>query len=214
MSNYSFIKFHAHVSSTDGNIRDWLLLNCAFIISDITQCIVLQFLQNFLKNNMFGFSVVLSRKIVQFSIFEVEYLENGLADLVILVSFCRILNGLSDEINLFWRCSSPLRPAFGDSQESPGNFLGRRMGGGGAGADPGQILSGFQKDTRFRSSAVNASPEHFEMSIVSDWRKLDFRLPILKIVLFLIQSQIALATGDLFKTYHSYCTKFSLPETF
>ena len=29
--------------------------------------------------------------------------------LMILVSFWRILNGLSDEINLFWRCSSPLR---------------------------------------------------------------------------------------------------------
>ena len=29
--------------------------------------------------------------------------------LMILVSFCRILNGLSDEINLFWRCSSPLK---------------------------------------------------------------------------------------------------------
>ena len=28
---------------------------------------------------------------------------------MILLSFCRILNGLSDEINLFWRCSSPLR---------------------------------------------------------------------------------------------------------
>ena len=28
---------------------------------------------------------------------------------MILVSFCRILNGLSDEINLFWRCSSPLK---------------------------------------------------------------------------------------------------------
>ena len=29
--------------------------------------------------------------------------------LMILVSFCRILNGISAEINLFWRCSSPLR---------------------------------------------------------------------------------------------------------
>ena len=28
--------------------------------------------------------------------------------LMILVSFCRILNGFSDEINLLWRCSSPL----------------------------------------------------------------------------------------------------------
>ena len=27
---------------------------------------------------------------------------------MILVSFCRILNGLSNEINFFWRCSSPL----------------------------------------------------------------------------------------------------------
>ena len=29
--------------------------------------------------------------------------------LMILVSFCRILNGRSDKINLFWRCSSPLK---------------------------------------------------------------------------------------------------------
>ena len=28
--------------------------------------------------------------------------------LMLLVSFCRILNGISDEINLLWRCSSPL----------------------------------------------------------------------------------------------------------
>ena len=33
-------------------------------------------------------------------------------------------------------------------------------------------------------------------------------------VLFLIQSQIGLATGDLFETYHSFYTKFSLPEAF
>ena len=79
MSNYSSVKFHVRISSTDGNIRDWLLLNCAFIISDVTQSIVLQFLQNFLKN-IFVFSVVFSRKIVQISIFKVEYFENGLAD--------------------------------------------------------------------------------------------------------------------------------------
>ena len=33
------------------------------------------------KNNIFGFSVVFSRKIAQISIFKVEYLENGSADL-------------------------------------------------------------------------------------------------------------------------------------
>ena len=80
VSNYSSIKFHVHISSTDGNIRDWLLLNCAFIISDVTQSIVLHFSQNFYKNNIFGFSVVFSRKIVQISIFKVKYLENGVAD--------------------------------------------------------------------------------------------------------------------------------------
>ena len=32
------------------------------------------------KNNIFGFSVVFSRKIAQISIFKVEYLENGVAD--------------------------------------------------------------------------------------------------------------------------------------
>ena len=37
--------------------------------------------------------------------------------LMILVSICRILNGLSDEINLFWRCSSPLRKS-----SNTGNF--------------------------------------------------------------------------------------------
>ena len=47
VSNYSSIEFHVRISSTDENIRDWLLLNCAFIISDVTQSIVLRFLQNF-----------------------------------------------------------------------------------------------------------------------------------------------------------------------
>ena len=79
VSSYSSIKFLVHISSTDGNIRDWLLLNCAFIISDVTQSIVLQFCKTS-KNNIFGFSVVFSRKIVQISIFKVENLENGVAD--------------------------------------------------------------------------------------------------------------------------------------
>ena len=79
MSSYSSIKFRARISSTDRNIRDWLLLNCGFIISDVTQYIVLQLLQNF-QRNIFGFCVVFSRKIIQISIFKVEYLENDLAD--------------------------------------------------------------------------------------------------------------------------------------
>ena len=90
-------------------MRDWLLLNCAFIISDVTQSIVLQLLQNFQKNNIFGFCVVFSSKIVQISIFKVEYFENDLADFNDFGShFAGVLNGLSDGFNLFWRCRSPL----------------------------------------------------------------------------------------------------------
>ena len=49
-----------------------------------------------------------SRKTVQISTFKVEYLENGLVDLNDFgLIFCRILNGLLDEINLFLSCSSP-----------------------------------------------------------------------------------------------------------
>ena len=40
--------------------------------------------------------------------FELNFFFDRRFPLMILVSFCRILNGLSDEINLFWRCSSPL----------------------------------------------------------------------------------------------------------
>ena len=58
---------------------------------------------------MFGFFVVFSRKIVQISIFNVNISRTAWPILMIFVSFCRILNGLSDEINLFWRCSSPLK---------------------------------------------------------------------------------------------------------
>ena len=36
VSNVSSIKFNVRISPTDGNIRHWLLLNCAFIIADVT----------------------------------------------------------------------------------------------------------------------------------------------------------------------------------
>ena len=55
--NYSSIKFYVRIRSTNGNIRNYLLFNCAFIISDVTQSIVL-YCKKSLKNNIFGFSVV------------------------------------------------------------------------------------------------------------------------------------------------------------
>ena len=56
------------------------IVELSFIISDVTQSFVVQFVQNLQNNNIFGFSVFFSPKIVQISIFKVEYLENGLAD--------------------------------------------------------------------------------------------------------------------------------------
>ena len=80
VSNYSSTEFYLCIRSTDGNIRYCLLLICAFIISDVTQSIVLRVCAKRLKNHIFDFSVFFSRKIVQISIFEVEYLGNSLAD--------------------------------------------------------------------------------------------------------------------------------------
>ena len=42
--------------------------------------LLFSFYKTYKKNNIFGFSVVFSRKIVHISIFKFEYLENGLAD--------------------------------------------------------------------------------------------------------------------------------------
>ena len=58
--------------SYNGNIRDWLLLNCAFIISDVIQSYCSSVFAKLLKKQRL--------KIVQISIFKVEYFENGSAD--------------------------------------------------------------------------------------------------------------------------------------
>ena len=105
VSNYSSIKFHVRISSTDGNIRDWLLLNCAFTISDVTQSILLQFFENFFSVSLSFFLVKLSKS----QSLKLNISRTAWPILMILVLFCRILNGLSDEINLFWQCSSPLK---------------------------------------------------------------------------------------------------------
>ena len=87
------------IRCTDENIQDCLLLNCAFIISDITQSIVSQFMQNFKKTT---FSVFLSFILVELSKFlslKLNVSRMTLADFEILISFCRILGSLSNEIN-------------------------------------------------------------------------------------------------------------------
>ena len=101
---------HVRISSTDGNIRNWLLLNCAFIIyhAFITICCSSVFAE-LLKNNIFGFSVVFLVKLFTSRSLKLNISRTAWPILMILVSFCRILDGLSDEINLFWSCSSPLR---------------------------------------------------------------------------------------------------------
>ena len=48
------LKFYVLIRSTDGYIRDCLLLNCAFIISDVRQSVVLQFVCKTSKKTTFS----------------------------------------------------------------------------------------------------------------------------------------------------------------
>ena len=80
VSNFSSIKFLVHISPTDGNIRHWLLLNCAFIIDDVTIIYCFSGFAKLLKKQHFRFLCRFFSKIAQISFFKVEYLENGLAD--------------------------------------------------------------------------------------------------------------------------------------
>ena len=61
-----------------------------------------------LKNNIFGFSVIFLVKLSKSRLLKLNISRTAWPILMILVSFCSILNGLSNEMNLFWRCSSPL----------------------------------------------------------------------------------------------------------
>ena len=109
LSNFSSIKFHVRISPTDGNIRHWLLLNCAFIIADVTIIYCFSGFAKLLKKTTF--SVFLSFFLVKLPkshSLKLNISRTAWPILMILVSFCRILNSLSDEINLFRHCSSPL----------------------------------------------------------------------------------------------------------
>ena len=53
-----------------------------------------------------GFSVV---KFAKSRSLKLNILKTAWPILIILVLFCRILDGLSDKVNLFWCCSSPLK---------------------------------------------------------------------------------------------------------
>ena len=109
VSNFSSIKFHVHISPTDGNIRHWLLLNCAFIIADVTIFYCFSGFAKLLKNSIFGFSVIFLINLPKSHSLKLNILRTAWPILMILVSFCRILNSLSDKTNLFWHCSSPLK---------------------------------------------------------------------------------------------------------
>ena len=110
VSNFSSIKFHVRISPTDGNIRHWLLLNCAFIIADVTIIYCFSGFAKLLKNNIFGFSVVFFLvKLPKSHSLKLNSSRTAWPILMILVSFYLILNSLSDKINLFWHCSSPLK---------------------------------------------------------------------------------------------------------
>ena len=103
---YSFVD--VLIRSTNGNIRECLLFNYAFIILMSYFPLFFSFCKTSKKQH-FWFFCPFPKKIVRILILKVEYLENSLADFnnfgLILQDFER----LSDEINLFQCCNSPLR---------------------------------------------------------------------------------------------------------
>ena len=112
VSNCTSIKFLVRIRSTDGNIRDWLLLHLSFLTSHNRL-----FISLCKTSKKTTFSVFLSFFLVKLSKsrlrFHVKTSKLNISStpwpiLMTLVSSCRILGGLSDEINLFWLYSSPL----------------------------------------------------------------------------------------------------------
>ena len=84
------------------------MLNCSFIISDVTQSIVHQFVQNLYKITLLVFLSFFLAELSKSRSLKLNISGMAWPILMILVSFYRILNGLSDEMNLFWCCISPL----------------------------------------------------------------------------------------------------------
>ena len=100
------MKFYLRIRSTDGNIRDRLLLICAFTFLTSHNSLFFCLCKTSKKTT---FSVFLSFFLVKLSksrSLKLNISRTAWPILMILVSFCRILNGLSNEINLFWRHSS------------------------------------------------------------------------------------------------------------
>ena len=88
--------------------------------------------------------------------------------LMILVSFSRILNGLSDEINLFWRCSSPLTELVIWIKIKEGNYPQILR----------QILSlKYKSNDRCSQVKCNSQLETFLKSVSQFWRP----IPLLNI---------------------------------
>ena len=84
-----------------------LIVHLAFL----TSCNLLFFsLYKTSKNNIFGFLSFSLGKLFKSRSLKLNISRTAQRIVMILVSFCRILNGLSDEINLFCRCSSPSTP--------------------------------------------------------------------------------------------------------
>ena len=79
--SYSFIKFHVRIGSTNGNIRHWVLLNCAIIISDASR-----------KQHFRFFCRFFSKKLSKPQSLKLNISRTAWPIVMILVSFCRILN--------------------------------------------------------------------------------------------------------------------------
>ena len=85
----------------------WLMLQLSFVTSQNLS--LLSFCNTSKKQHFRFFSRFFSEICPKSRSLKLNISRTAWRILTILVSFCRILNGHLDEINLFWRCSSPLK---------------------------------------------------------------------------------------------------------
>ena len=109
MSNYSSIKVWVRIRSTNGDILDCLffIVQLSFVTSQNLMLFI--FCKTSKKTTFSFFQSFFLGKLSKSRSLKLNISRMAWRILTILVSFCRFVNDLLDEIILlFWRCSSPL----------------------------------------------------------------------------------------------------------
>ena len=102
VSSYSSIKIFVHILFTNGDILDCLLFNCVVIIVTSQNLLLFSFCRTSKKTTLSVFLSFFLGKLSKSRSVKLNISRTVQRILTILVSLCRILNGLLDEVNLFF----------------------------------------------------------------------------------------------------------------